>query len=227
MSEVVEASPATALPASDGETAAISLREGFRFDQVDARDLSGELQVAAQAPALGPLAEFVGTWRGRGFNTIFRPQSPQTPTPLPHPGVGPNDNVLELNLTHESLAFSPSLGSVPNRGMKEADAFLNRVPYLQTISDITEPAKPVEARLRLRGLQARSIGGAWGRPSWTDLMHFRGSRVAFPWAGAGNRVGRRRGYRTQGPPFGEGPAAVVTQRLPDPAVIEVRHGPPV
>jgi hypothetical protein len=45
---------------------------------------------------------------------------------------------LELNLTSESLSFSPSLGSVPNRGTAaQPDAFLNGVPYLQTINDIT------------------------------------------------------------------------------------------
>jgi hypothetical protein len=45
---------------------------------------------------------------------------------------------LELNLTSERLAFSPSLGSVPNRGTAaQQDIFLNGVPYLQTISDIT------------------------------------------------------------------------------------------
>jgi hypothetical protein len=45
---------------------------------------------------------------------------------------------LELNLTSESLSFSPSLGSVPNRGTAtQQDIFLNGVPYLQTINDIT------------------------------------------------------------------------------------------
>jgi hypothetical protein len=38
------------------------------------------------------------------------------------------------------LSFSKSLGSVPNRGSNaQADIFLNGVPYLQTISDITIP----------------------------------------------------------------------------------------
>jgi hypothetical protein len=45
--------------------------------------------------------------------------------------------VLELNLTAESLSFSPSLGSVPNRGLVQGDVFLNGVPYLQTVSDVT------------------------------------------------------------------------------------------
>jgi hypothetical protein len=143
MSEVTEASPATVAPESNGQAAAISLPQGFRFDQVvpaGVRELAG----APPVPALGPLAAFVGTWRGRGFNTIFRPQNAaQSPTPLPKPAHGPDDNILELNLTNESLAFSPALGSVPNRGMVERDRFLNGVPYLQTISDVTDPARPV------------------------------------------------------------------------------------
>jgi hypothetical protein len=92
-------------------------------------------------PPLGPLAAFVGDWVGNGFNTIFRPDNTVTPTPLPNPvppPPPPRDNILELNLTSESLSFSPSLGSVPNRGTTpQGDIFLNGVPYLQTIKDIT------------------------------------------------------------------------------------------
>ena len=64
---------------------------------------------------LGPLAAFVGNWAGQGFNTIFRPDNSATPTPLPFPITG-SDNILELNLTSETLDFSPPLGAVPNRG---------------------------------------------------------------------------------------------------------------
>src|SRR5579864_9367627 len=85
---------------------------------------------------LGPLAAFVGDWVGQGFNTIFRPDNPITPTPLPVPVPG-SDNILELNLTHETLSFSAPLGAVPNRGFVQGDAMLNGVPYLQSISDIT------------------------------------------------------------------------------------------
>jgi hypothetical protein len=95
----------------------------------------------APPPPLGPLSAFVGDWVGNGFNTIFRPDSTATPTPLPNPvppPPPPRDNILELNLTSESLSFSPSLGSVPNRGTAaQQDIFLNGVPYLQTIKDIT------------------------------------------------------------------------------------------
>jgi hypothetical protein len=95
----------------------------------------------AAPPPLGPLAAFVGDWVGNGFNTIFRPDNLVTPTLLPNPippPPPPRDNILELNLTSESLSFSKSLGSVPNRGTTpQGDIFLNGVPYLQTIQDIT------------------------------------------------------------------------------------------
>jgi hypothetical protein len=90
------------------------------------------------APSLGPLAAFAGTWNGNGFNTIFRPQKTATPLPIPVPG---SDNILELNLTSETLSFSPSLGSIPNRGMVQADIFLNGVPYVQAINDVTNPGQ--------------------------------------------------------------------------------------
>ena len=122
-------------------TATISLPSDFVFGEVSS--LAPKLHAAfTSIPSLGPLAAFVGTWMGSGFNTIFRPDSPQTPTPLPIPVTG-SDNVLELNLTSETLSFSPSLGSVPNRGMVQGDAFLNGVPYLQAISDVTIPGHPV------------------------------------------------------------------------------------
>jgi hypothetical protein len=54
-------------------------------------------------PSLGPLADFTGTFRGNGFNTIFRPDNTTTPTVLPTPVT--SDNILELNLTSETLSF--------------------------------------------------------------------------------------------------------------------------
>ena len=121
---------------------AFSLPSGFRIREVS--NLTASRAVAASAPSLGPLTAFAGTFKGRGFNTIFRPDSVATPTPLPIPVPPGGDNVLELNLTEETLSFSPSLGSIPNRGSgNQADAFLNGVPYLQTISDVTFPSQPV------------------------------------------------------------------------------------
>jgi hypothetical protein len=72
---------------------------------------------------------------------IFRPDL-GSPTKLPVP-VGESDNLLELNLTRETLSFSQSLGSVPNRGEVMPDIFLNGVPYLQVITDVTVPRQPV------------------------------------------------------------------------------------
>lgn len=94
-------------------------------------------------PPLGPLAAFVGDFTGQGFNTIFRPQNSKTPTPLPVPFPN-SDNILELNLTSETLSFSPSLGAIPNRGSdQQPDINLNGVPYLQKVNDITTHGESV------------------------------------------------------------------------------------
>ncbi|MGO8936358.1 MAG: heme-binding protein [Mycobacterium sp.] len=110
--------------------------------------------IEVAAPALGPLENFTGTFIGNGFNTIFRPQNPATPAGLPTE-LPDSDNVLELNLTNETLTFGvrivgssggvvKSLGTVPNRGEVQGDISLNAVPYLQTINDITNgPNNPV------------------------------------------------------------------------------------
>ena len=117
----------------------ISLASDFLFGQL--RPDHKVIPPTAPPPPLGPLAFFVGDFVGNGFNTIFRPDSAATPTQLPNPvppAPPPHDNVLELNLTSETLSFSKSLGSVPNRGTgTQQDAFLNGVPYVQSINDIT------------------------------------------------------------------------------------------
>jgi hypothetical protein len=123
---------------------ALSEQANFRFGAVSSH--TAFHAVGPFAPALGPLAAFAGNFTGHGFNTIFRPDSTASPTSFP---VTPNttdpaDNVLELNLTSETLSFRTPLGSVPNRGSNsQADAFLNGVPYLQTINDVTVPTQPI------------------------------------------------------------------------------------
>jgi hypothetical protein len=118
-----------------------SLPSGFRISEVSS--LTAPRATDAPIPSLGPLAAFVGTFTGHGFNIIFRPDSTATPTLLPIPVTG-SDNLLELNLTHETLSFSPSLGSIPNRGTgPQGDIFLNGVAYLQAVSDMTIPSQPV------------------------------------------------------------------------------------
>lgn len=96
--------------------------EGKRQNPLDSAD-------GTEEPPLGVLSNFQGTFQGTGLNLIFRPNS------IP-PFAVPQENVLQINLTTESLAFSNPLGSTPNRGLQEQpDIFLNGVPYLQTVND--------------------------------------------------------------------------------------------
>jgi hypothetical protein len=126
---------------------------GFRWDAVPstperranfAAEAAGAAGAAPAEADLGGIAGFAGTFKGNGLNTIFRPQDfAVSPTPLPNPASGPADNILEINLTQETLSFSAPLGSIPNRGMVQGDISLNGIPYLQTIEDISDPANPV------------------------------------------------------------------------------------
>jgi hypothetical protein len=73
---------------------------------------------------LGPLANLPGTWGGKGFNMIWRPNHT--------PG---QDRFLELNLTNESLKVDAISGAIPNRGLLQQDINMFGVTYLQQISD--------------------------------------------------------------------------------------------
>lgn len=127
-------------------TSAVQIPRNFTINEVPFNPEVAVPSVADNAPDLGPLAAFKGTFTGRGFNTIFRPQNPATPTQLPIPQPG-SDNILELNVTIEALSFSTSIGAIPNRGEVEPDIFLNGVPYLQAISDIVDPENPTPIHL--------------------------------------------------------------------------------
>jgi hypothetical protein len=120
---------------------AFAIPTNFKIHQVPTAPPGHDLVARAALlapPPLGPLSAFTGTWTGSGFNTIFRPQTGTTTLlPIQVPG----DNVLELNLTSETLSFSPSLGSIPNRGTAQGDLFMNGVPYIQSISDVTNPGQ--------------------------------------------------------------------------------------
>ena len=124
---------------------ALKQTRGFRWGEVPPTRERRLAALAAPAePDLGGIAGFVGTFNGTGLNTIFRPQDfAVSPTPLPNPATGPNDNILEINLTEETLSFQTALGSIPNRGMVQGDAFLNGIPYVQKINDVSVPANPV------------------------------------------------------------------------------------
>ena len=124
---------------------ALSELARFRFGAASTQTAFRAVSTSS-TPDLGPLVAFAGTYTGNGFNTIFRPFNKETPTTLPNPvnTTDPDDNLLELNLTTEKLAFKTPLGAVPNRGSgQQGDVFLNGVPYLQTINDVTVPSQPV------------------------------------------------------------------------------------
>jgi hypothetical protein len=77
--------------------AATQIPDRFVINEVPAEPGMAPLAATQPSPPLGPLAAFAGTFTGRGFNTIFRPQNPATPTELPIPQPN-SDNILELNL---------------------------------------------------------------------------------------------------------------------------------
>ena len=131
--------PLQAVPPKGAPT--IRLPTGFEIHGVTSK-LLDKTPSTSPAPPLHVLDNFQGTFVGNGFNTIFRPQSSVTPTIFPNnPTQGFTDNVLELNLTTETLTFADALGSVPNRGLfGQGDIFLSGVPYVQTINDVTNPA---------------------------------------------------------------------------------------
>src|ERR1700676_173250 len=82
-------------------TSAVQIPTDFTINEVPFQPGVAPPAPADIAPALGPLKAFTGTFIGRGFTTIFRPQNSATPTDLPTPQPN-SDNVLELNLTIES-----------------------------------------------------------------------------------------------------------------------------
>jgi hypothetical protein len=97
---------------------------------------------------LGPLAQLPGTWTGTGFNAIWRPHNP----------MQPHARFLELDITTETLAFSPINGPIPNRGLLNPDINMFGLTYMQQVS---------EALLPPRGLHVEP--GIWATvPPTTD-----------------------------------------------------------
>ena len=91
---------------------------------------------------LGPLAFLAGSWRGPGFNAIWRPDNPKS-LPVTNP---PNQTkrFLELNLTNDSFRFSSHPGGGPEPGFEpQKDLSLYGLHYLQRASD-ADP-KPSQA----------------------------------------------------------------------------------
>lgn len=77
------------------------------------------------------------TFAGTGYNTIWRPRSKKPIEPIV---AGTHPDVLELNLTAETMAFSKSLGDVPNRGRSDqADLMLKGISYVQRVGAFENP----------------------------------------------------------------------------------------
>ena len=133
---------------ADPSPAIIALPTGFQIQSQDGRlkhKTPPTQPSTVPPPPLGVLSNFSGTFAGRGFNTIFRPNNGPNGTTFPNPvspppPQAPSENTLELNLTTETLSFAGPLGSIPNRGLNaQGDIFLNGVPYVQAINDVTNP----------------------------------------------------------------------------------------
>jgi len=95
--------------------------------------VAAEARVAGlSVDPLGALAALRGTWKGAGFNQIWRPLN------------GPQDHFLELNETEEVLQFLEIPGDIPNRGLLQPDILLHGLTYLQKISDanVKQNGKP-------------------------------------------------------------------------------------
>jgi hypothetical protein len=73
---------------------------------------------------LGLLCELSGTWEGRGFNLIARPDFRDKA-----------NLYLQLNRTRETLTITPIGSAIPNRGFGQDDIELFGLSYLQKIYD--------------------------------------------------------------------------------------------
>lgn len=115
---------------------------------------------APQSP-FGPLAEFLGSWRGKGFNLISLPDF-QDKKPFQ----------LKLTATFETLTFNPFNAPVPDRGSKENDISYMAMQYQQAVNDIvTTEGIHVETGMWLNlppGTNDPSISNPNKLPDWEN-----------------------------------------------------------
>jgi hypothetical protein len=106
-----------------------------RGHPVPPRFQQGPLTTALQ---LGPLAFLNGSWRGPGFNAIWRPHNQES-----EPVGNQTKRFLELNLTSDGFDFHIIPGVVPNRGLDpQQDLSLYGLHYLQRTSDADPKPSP-------------------------------------------------------------------------------------
>ncbi|MGO9790883.1 MAG: heme-binding protein [Solirubrobacteraceae bacterium] len=135
-------------------TPIIQLDPDFAFEGIPPIEDAVAVDATPQAAdPLGPLAqltgpaELPGTWKGNGFNAIWRPHHP----------ANPQDRFLELNLTTETLVFTRINGPIPNRGLEMPDINMFGLTYLQQIQQTSD----------LKGLHIEP--GIWANvPQTTD-----------------------------------------------------------
>jgi len=101
---------------------------GLATPEVEAPEAIRSL--AAGPDPLGALAGLLGTWKGHGFNAIWRPHHP----------ANQQDRFLELNMTDETLVFTRINGPIPNRGLAMADINMFGLTYMQQISETSTGA---------------------------------------------------------------------------------------
>ena len=108
-------------------TAGTQTDSGFAFAGLATPEAEATAAINTRAGGpdpLGALAGLLGTWKGHGFNAIWRPHHPST-----------QDRFLELNMTDETLVFTRINGPIPNRGLAMPDIDLFGLTYLQQISE--------------------------------------------------------------------------------------------
>lgn len=114
----------------------MELAQDFVFRPLPALAEPVYRRYADQPHPLGPLANLPGTWKGKGFNQIWRPFRDPKKVPASGPNPPPNqDRFLELNLTDETIKFEIISGRIPNRGLLQQDLNMFGITYLQQIKD--------------------------------------------------------------------------------------------
>jgi galactose oxidase len=152
---------------SAGNTPSLDLG-GFQFGVVTEPPARKLVSAAPPTPETEPKLGVLGllenkTFKGQGYNCIFRPRSNK---PLDNKQVLGNpavnfDNDLQLNLTTETIAFSGSIGKVPNRGLTDQeDILLGGITYLDLVNDVTDETTG-EANLEKPGTGIHVEPGCW------------------------------------------------------------------
>jgi hypothetical protein len=106
-------------------TAGTQTDSGFAFAGLATPEAQATTALAGGPDPLGALAGLLGTWKGHGFNAIWRPHHP----------AGQQDRFLELNMTDETLVFTRINGPIPNRGLAMPDIDMFGLTYMQQISE--------------------------------------------------------------------------------------------